>query len=110
MWWGGQEQNGWGVNIAQQGRVLFPLWYTYGADGQATFFAVPGGTWSGNTFTGDIYTTISSPWLGVPYVTAMFTVTKVGTMTLEFVDQGNAFMTYTVNGLIQTKAIVRQPY
>jgi hypothetical protein len=110
MWWGGIGENGWGINIAQQGRVLFPVWYTYNTQGNATWFGVPGGTWNGNVFTGDIYSSTSSAWLGVQYVAASFTVTKVGTMTLSFTDQSNAIMTYTVNGVTQTKLIGRQPY
>lgn len=110
MWWGGISQNGWGVNISQQGRVLFPVWYTYNTQGNATWFGVPGGTWNGNVYTGDIYSATSSAWLGVQYVAASFTVTKVGTMSLTFSDQSNAIMTYTVNGVTQTKAITRQPY
>jgi len=31
-------------------------------------------------------------------------------MTLNFSDQNTATMTYTVNGITQTKNIVRQPY
>ena len=110
LWWATNLEDGWGMNIAQQGRVLFPVWYTYDAAGKAVFFAVPGGTWNGNMFTGDIYSTTSSPWLGAPYDPARFKVTKVGTMTLTFMDQANAIMSYTVNGIAQTKKIVRQPY
>jgi hypothetical protein len=110
MWWGGPAQNGWGVNIAQQGRVLFPVWYTYDAAGKAIWFGVPGGTWSGSTYTGDIYTVNSSPWLGVSYVATQFNPAKVGTMVLSFVDQSTATMTYTVNGVTQTKFLTRQPY
>ena len=110
LWWGGVEQNGWGINIAQQGRMLFPVWYTYDASGRDTWFAVPGGTWSGTAFTGDIYATTSSAWLGTPYLTSAFAPVKVGTMTLNFSDQNTATMTYTVNGITQTKNIVRQPY
>ena len=110
LWWAGSQEDGWGMNIAQQGRVLFPVWYTYDAAGKAVFFAVPGGTWNGSAFTGDIYSTTSSPWLGSPYDPARFQVTKVGTMTLAFTDQNNAIMSYTVNGIAQAKKIVRQPY
>ena len=110
LWWATSLEDGWGMNIAQQGRVLFPVWYTYDTDGKAMFFAVPGGTWNGNVFTGDIYSTTSSPWLGVPYDAARFKASKVGTMTLTFMDQANAIMSYTVNGIAQTKRIVRQPY
>lgn len=110
LWWGGVEQNGWGINIAQQGRMLFPVWYTYDANGRDTWFAVPGGTWRGNSFTGDIYTTTSSAWLGTPYDASALAAVKVGMMTLTFSDQNLATMTYTVNGVTQTKVIVRQPY
>ena len=110
LWWGGSQEDGWGMNIAQQGRVLFPVWYTYDASGKAVFFAVPGGTWSGNSFTGSIYSTTSSPWLGTAYDPSRFSATPVGSMTLTFTDQSNALMSYTVNGIAQTKNIVRQPY
>ena len=110
LWWGGESENGWGLNISQQGRVLFPVWYTYNAQGNATWFGVPGGTWNGNVFTGDIYSATSSNWLGVQYVAGSFAVTKVGTMSLTFSDQSSALMTYTVNGVTQSKSIVRQPY
>ncbi|MEO8101611.1 MAG: Ig domain-containing protein [Betaproteobacteria bacterium] len=110
LWWAGTQEDGWGMNIAQQDRMLFPVWYTYDAIGRTTFFTVPGGTWNGTSFTGDIYTTVSSAWLGVTYNPAQFIATKVGTMTLNFTDQNNATMTYTVNGITQTKSIVRQPF
>jgi hypothetical protein len=110
LWWAGLGENGWGMNIAQQGRVLFPVWYTYDSMGRTVFYTVPGGTWNGSTFTGDIYSTTSSAWLGVNYNPAQFVVTKVGTMTLDFTDQSNAIMTYTINALTQRKVISRQPY
>lgn len=110
LWWAGSQEDGWGMNIAQQGRVLFPVWYTYDANGKAVFFAVPGGIWNGNAFTGDIYSTVSSPWLGAAYDPKLFQPSLVGSMTLTFTDQSNAVMRYTVNGIAQTKNIVRQPY
>jgi len=110
MWWAGVEQNGWGMNIAQQGRVLFPVWYTYDTQGRTVFYAVPGGVWTGSTFTGDIYSTISSVWLGVNYNPAQFVVTKIGTMSLDFSDQSNAVMSYTIGGVVQKKVITRQPF
>ena len=110
IWWNGVAENGWGINITQQGRQLFPVWYTYDALGKPTFYAVPGGTWNGLVFTGDIYTTISSPWLGVPYDASKFVATKVGTMVIDYRDANTATMTYTIGDVTQTKLIVRQPY
>ena len=110
MWWAGIQENGWGMNIAQHARELFPVWYTYDSAGRTVFYTVPGGVWTGSTFTGDIYSTVSSVWLGVNYNPAQFVVTKVGKMSLDFSDQSNAVMTYDISGLVQKKVITRQPY
>ena len=110
LWWAGIGENGWGMNIAQQGRVLFPVWYTYDSAGRTVFYTVPIGTWTGSIFKGDIYSTVSSAWLGVNYNPAQFVVTKVGTMSLDFSDQSNAVMTYSINAVTQTKSITRQPF
>jgi predicted extracellular nuclease len=107
IWWAGEAENGWGVTIAQQDRSLFAAWYTYGADGKATWFVMSGGTWTGTTYSGTLYTTTSSPWLGVPYDATQFRTQSVGTISFDFRDQDNAKMTYTVNGVTQTKSISR---
>src|SRR5205085_11640416 len=109
-WWGGEMQSGWGVNIAQQGRMLFMTWFSYDAQGKDTWYVVPGGAWNGASFTGDLYATTSSAWLGTSYTPASFAPVKVGAMPLDFADQGWATMTYTVGGITQSKTIVRQPY
>jgi hypothetical protein len=110
MWWGGEMQSGWGVNIAQQGRMLFATWFSYDAQGRDTWFVLPSGTWSGSSFTGDLYATTSSAWLGTDYSPAAFVPVNVGSMTLDFTDQDWATMTYTVRGVTQSKTIVRQSY
>ena len=110
LWWATFAEDGWGMNIAQQGRVLFPVWYTYDAAGKATFFTVQAGSWRGTVWSGTVYAHASSAWLGVPYNPAPFTATIVGNMTLDFSDASNATMTYTVNGITQVKTIQRQPY
>jgi hypothetical protein len=107
IWWAGAAENGWGVSISQQDRSLFASWYTYDADGKATWFVMSGGTWTGTTYTGELYTTSSSPWLGVPYNGTKFRTQLVGPVTFGFSDASNATMTYTVNGVTQTKAITR---
>ncbi|MBL8512060.1 MAG: hypothetical protein JNM52_10495, partial [Betaproteobacteria bacterium] len=118
LWWGGSvnaAEGGWGVNIAQQQGTLFVVWYTYGADGRVKWFVMPGGNWSGNSYTGMLYETTSSAWLGVAYNPAALQVLPVGSMTLDFAGISNgrattATMTYTVNGLTQSKAITRQAF
>ena len=110
LWWATFAEDGWGMNIAQQGRALFPVWYTYNAAGNATFFTAQNGSWNGTVWSGTVYTHTSSAWLGVPYNPSLFTATVVGNMSLDFTDASNATMSYTVNGFTQTKHIERQPY
>jgi hypothetical protein len=110
MWWAGERENGWGIAIAQQSSELFAAWYTYGADGKTIWFVMLGGTWTGTTYQGQLYTSTSSPWLGAPYNAQLFNPQFVGSIALDFRDQNNANMTYFVNGVQQTKAITRLPF
>ena len=111
MWWGGSSQNGWGIAISQQYRTLFSVWYTYDASGRPVWFVIPGGTWTAtNTFTGTAYRTTGSPWIGVPYNPSSLQQVPVGTVTLTFHDRDNATMSYTVEGVTQSKAITRLPF
>ena len=127
LWWGGNTQNGWGVSIAQQFNTLFGVWYTYGANGQATWYVMPGGNWFGNTYIGTLYTTTGSPWLGTTYNPGALVVTPAGSVSFKFTpDAGgttasNALMTYSINaislpgggispGFTQEKNISRQGF
>lgn len=110
LWWATFAEDGWGVNIAQQGRVLFPIWYTYDGNGKATFFTAQGGNWSGTVWSGTIFAHTSAAWLGVPYNGSQFTATNVGSISIDFSDASTATMTTTVNGLVQSRRIERQPY
>jgi hypothetical protein len=111
LWWGGSAQNGWGVAINQQYRTLFSVWYTYDQSGNTLWYVIPGGTWTAaNTFTGTVFRTTGSAWLGVPYNPGALQAQQAGTVTFTFHDRDNATMSYTVEGVTQSKAITRQPF
>ncbi len=108
VWWAGQSQNGWGIAMAQQQAVLAASWYTYDAQGKATWFLMNGGTWtSASTFTGQVLRATGSPLIGTTYNAAAFNPVTAGPITLVFSDANNATMTYTVDGVTQTKNISR---
>jgi hypothetical protein len=112
LWWGGNDstQNGWGLTIAQQDRQLFGVLFTYESDGKTTWFVMPGGSWTGQTFLGDLYATTASAWLGVPFNASTVKVTKVGTMQIEFFTQQSAQLYYVVNGAGVSRSLTRQPF
>ncbi len=115
MWWAGAAQDGWGINLVQQAGIVFGVWYTYGPDGKPTWYVLPTGTWTGNTYSGTFYSTTGSPWLGVAYNPLQLNVIQSGTLAFNFTTANSATMTYTFTsvpfaGLTQTKTILRQPF
>jgi lysyl endopeptidase len=111
LWWNASE-SGWGLSIAQQDRTLVPVWYVYGPSGQPQWFVMPGGTWSGNTYTGTLYRTASAP---VPFYGGVFdpksvAVSVAGSMSLTFLGVSTAIMTYTLDGVEGGLTITRQPF
>ena len=115
MWWSGVGENGWGINIAQQGGTLFSVWYTYGSDGKSRWFPMLGGSWTNNIFSGPLYSTNSSRWLGSVYDPTAFKAEQIGTMSLRFSGPDAAQLNYVFSsgpfaGTNQTKAITRMVY
>jgi hypothetical protein len=110
MWWGGSAQNGWGVVLTQQYHNIFAAWYTYNAAGQTMWYVMPDGSWNGNTYSGALYSTHGSPVIGGSYNPASLVVAQVGTLSITFADANTATMSYTVNGVTQTKPLSRLPF
>ena len=115
MWWAGSTQDGWGINLVQQAGAVFAVWYTYGTDGKPTWFVLPDGTWAGNTYSGTMYSTTGSAWLGVAYNKNLLAAAIAGTLSFNFANANNATMNYSFTagpfaGTTQAKSIVRQPY
>lgn len=113
MWWGGLAQNGWGIAIHEQFGNLFSVWFTYDGEGAPTWFVMPGGTWTDSrTYSGTIYRTRGSPWLGVPYEASKLAVNIAGTYRLRFNGDKptSATLEYSLEGHSGSLALTRQPF
>jgi hypothetical protein len=109
MWWGGGEQSGWGIAVLQQYATLFSVWFTYDANGVATWYVMPSGTWtSPDTYEGRIYRTRGSPWLG-PYDVNALQVIDVGSYRLRFTGEQATFG-YEIDGRVGSLSLVRQGF
>lgn len=98
LWWGGIEQNGWGIAVLQQSNTLFSTWYTYDADGAPIWFVMPGGYWkNANTYAGAIYRTVGSPWLGKVYDASKLQTIPVGGFEIRFSGEAATF-DYMIDG------------
>jgi hypothetical protein len=110
LWWGGVAQNGWGLAVLQQVDTLFMLWFTYDANGNATWFAMPSGQWSArNDYRGTIFKSAGAPWLGVPYDASRHTVTAGGTFRFLF-GGDTATFSYTLDGRNGSIPLTRIPF
>ena len=111
LWYRGEVESGWGVNIAHQGDIFFVTWFTYDTDGSQMWLVAPDvrrGT--GNTYGGQLYRTTGPAFNSVPFNPAMIGITNVGSVSLSFSDANSGTFTYTVNGVTASKPIVRQVF
>jgi hypothetical protein len=111
LWWNASE-SGWGLSLHQHGDTLFAIWYSYAPDGSATWFVMPGGTWTAaDTYNGTLYrTTAPGAFFGRAFDAAGVVRRDVGHVTLRFLNSGTALMTYSVDGVFGMKQITRQPF
>jgi|SRR5687767_10928885 len=111
LWYRGEVESGWGVNVAHQGDILFVTWFTYDTDGSQMWLVGSDVRRStGNTYTGTLYRTTGPAFNAVPFNPSQVGNTIVGTVTLTFTDANNGMFNYTVNGVSQSKPIVRQVF
>jgi len=111
LWGGGQPnptENGWGLNLIQQGDVIFATMFVYGTDGSARWFSASSLAPSGGpmSWSGTLAQT-SGPYFGTTWNNAQVVPTVVGTMQLNFAAANAGTLTYSVNGVTVTKAISR---
>lgn len=106
--WYTSTESGWGVNIIQQGQVIFVSLFVFdGASLPRWYFASSVTPSSPTNWSGTFYrtqgTSFAAPWnpaqAGPP--------TPVGTITLNFTSPTTGTMAYSVDGIQVTKAITR---
>jgi len=109
-----ESEAGWGVNVAQQGNILFVTMFVYGANGQPTWFvgsntAYSGGGGTSMSFSGPLYATGGSAY-SAPWNPNALNMRQVGTVTFQLTSATTARLTYTVDGAQVTKNVVRQTW
>jgi hypothetical protein len=109
LWWGGQSESGWGINITHQGDILFAAWFTYDTNGRGRYIVMSDGRRTApGVYTGNLYRTTGPAFNAVPWVPAV--AAQVGTGTFTFTGSDTGTFAYTVDGISQVKPISRQPF
>ncbi len=109
LWWGGQSQSGWGVNITHQDNTLFATLFTYDAGNNPIWFFMSGGTrQSDGSYAGALYMATGPAFYAQPW--SSITPTQIGSMSFRFSNGTTGTMTYTVNGSSVSYPITRQVF
>lgn len=106
LWWNPNE-SGWGMQIAQTYNTAFVTIYAYRADHSPVWFSATI-TGSISNMTGDLYET-AGPYFGAAFNPAQVSLRKVGTLTFRGINVSEARVTYSVDGVVVTKDVERQP-
>ena len=112
--WYNANESGWGVNVMQQGEILFVTLFVYSPSGAATWYVGPSTTYVGNdsaglNFSGPLYQT-TGPWFGGPFNPNAVGNRQVGTVTFSSPNQTTGALSYSVDGTQVTKAVTRQTW
>jgi hypothetical protein len=109
LWWN-PAQSGWGVNLQHQGEILFATWFTYDATGKGMWLVMSNaGRIGPGIYSGTIYRTVGTPLLST-WIQSQHALTPVGTGTFTFSDFYTGTFAYTVDGIAQSKPIVRNVF
>ena len=111
LWWNPAE-SGWGINLTQQGDVIFATLFTYDAAGKGLWLVLPAGTrQSDGSYSGDLYRTTGPAFNAAPWrAIGAANITRVGTMQLRFSNGTSGTLGYSYNGVTVVKAITRQEF
>ena len=113
LWWRApaNSENGWGVNLTQQGETLFATWFTYDADGSPMWLVMSAGARiADRTYSGTLYRTTGPAFSAAAFDPSQVVLAPVGSATFSFGDTTSGTFAYTVNGVAQSKPITRLVY
>src|SRR3989338_3990379 len=114
LWWN-PEESGWGVALTQDHGMIFAAWFTYDKEHAPVWYVASACPLSTNSLlrngcTGDLYkvtggSPLTDDWNGSNIDQAIN-----GTVTFTFSDDNNGLMSYTLNGVANTRVITRQGF
>jgi hypothetical protein len=108
IWWN-QNESGWGLNITQQGDILFATWYVQAQDGSPTWFTSVARKGSGEVFSGAV-ATARGPWFGGAWNANAVVTQSLGNATFTFTDKKTLSLQYTANSGVVNKLLTRFTY
>ncbi len=112
--WYTPGEEGWGLNITQQGDVLFASWFVQGQDQAPTWFTAAATRSptlvAGQTIFSGTLSITRGPWFGAAWNPAAVSTTSTGTATFTFNDKKSLRLVYSSAGTMVSKTLTRFTY
>jgi hypothetical protein len=108
--WFNEPEPGWGMSLTHQGNTIFAAWYTYRADGTPQWLsaAITQNATTPTKFSGALFRTAGTPLTQINGAAATTgPAATVGNVEFTFTDGQTATMSYTLDGVTQTKPLKR---
>ena len=98
-WGSSNGENGWGLSIVRGASgALGVIMYHYTPSRIPIWFIVQGGTFNGNTYSGQLYQ-FSGPGLNETYNNSLLQSQAVGSFSIDFSSAGTAVVSYNIPGM-----------
>jgi hypothetical protein len=113
LWWGGQAESGWGINVNHQGDILFATLFDYDTSGNPMWwFMSDGRKQADGSYLGALYAAHDAPAFDAQPFTPITpaNLTTVGSMRLRYTNGTTGTLTYTIDGRTVVKTIARQVF
>ena len=110
LWWNPPAEAGWGINFAHQGDVIFATWFTYDKAGEPWWLIAELRKTAAGSYAGNVATVTGPAFNAQPFDPGKVAETAVGTLAVTFASATQGSLTYTVNGVTQTKTISKQVF
>ncbi len=105
IWWVPSE-SGWGLNLTEQGNIVFLAWYTYDVDGKALWLSGAFSKQANGSFVGDLFRFSGTAFDKISGAASTGNM-KVGAGTLTSTADGALQFAYSIGTTSQTKRLER---
>jgi hypothetical protein len=106
--WYNPNESGWGVSVVKgASNVLGVIIYHYDLNHSPTWFILQSGIWQNTTTFSGTLNRVTGPPYNEAFDAGMVAYAPVGNATLSFASATEATLSYTVNGVMQTKSLSR---
>ena len=111
LWWAGDAESGWGMNLNHQGNIIFGTLFTYDAGKGIWLILSRGERQPDGSYLGFLYQTTGPAFNAVPFTPiSTANLTEVGSMRLTFSGPDTGRLVYTAFGRTVTKNIIKQTF